>query len=90
MALRSTRVDYVLCGNGSHSLSNIEYNKSKCCPALPGVYGALVIFTFVSQPCGHAALDTSHHRHVLTYFVRTDEALSQICHQVRTTTHYYD
>ena len=34
--LHSTRVDYVLCGNGFYTLSNIERNKSKCCPALPG------------------------------------------------------
>ena len=25
----------MLCGNGFYSLSNIESNKSKCCPALP-------------------------------------------------------
>ena len=34
----STRVDYVLCGNGFYSLSNVESNKSKCCPALPGAW----------------------------------------------------
>ena len=27
LLLRSTRVDYVLCGNGFYSLSNIESNK---------------------------------------------------------------
>ena len=35
ITLRSTCVDYVLCGNGFYSLSNIESHKSKCCPALP-------------------------------------------------------
>ena len=38
ITLRSTRVNYVLCGNGFHSLSNIESNKSKCCPALRGAW----------------------------------------------------
>ena len=38
ITLHSTRVDYVLCGNGFYSLSNIESNKSKCCPSLPGAW----------------------------------------------------
>ena len=36
--LPSTRVHYVLCSNGFYFLSDIESNKSKCCPALPGAW----------------------------------------------------
>ena len=28
----------MLCGDGFYSLSKIESNKSKCCPALPGAW----------------------------------------------------
>ena len=50
--LRSTCADYVLCGNGVYSLSNIESSKSKCCHARPRAWvpacGALV-YTYLLQ-----------------------------------------
>ena len=36
--LHFTRVDYVLCGHVFYSLSDVESNKSKFCPALPGAW----------------------------------------------------
>ena len=66
ITLRSTRVDYVLCGYGCCSLSNVESNKSKCCPALPGAWvpaNASTVF-ITDVLCNWSMHNFSNHRPV--------------------------
>ena len=73
------RVDYVSCGNGFSS--NIESNKSKCCPAQPGAWApenagthAELLYTYIFQLRGrrHRGID------LIAYASRKTEDVRQL------------